>query len=114
MANSNNVLPSQHAHDQHHHHIIPLSTYLKVFAILIALTVVTVAASRIDFGAMNAVIAFAIASVKAGLVLAYFMHLKYDNMMNRVIIASGVFFLLVLYMFVTIDDITRVFVGSAL
>jgi cytochrome c oxidase subunit IV len=111
---SNNVLPSQHGKHQDSHHIIPLKTYLNVFAVLICLTVVTVAASRINFGAMNAVIAFAIASVKALLVLAYFMHLKYDNMMNRVIIASGVFFLIVLYMFVTIDDITRIFQGSTL
>ena len=111
---SSNVLPSQHAKHQDSHHIIPLRTYLNVFAALIVLTFVTVAASRIDFGALNAVIAFAIASVKALLVLAYFMHLKYDNMMNRVIIASGVFFLLVLWMFVTIDDITRIFQGSTL
>lgn len=117
MAKSSNVLPSQNSknpHDQHHHHIIPLKTYLNIFAALIVLTVITVGAARIDFGPMNAVIAFAIASVKAGLVLAYFMHLKYDNMMNRVIIASGAFFLLVLYIFVILDEITRIFQGSTL
>lgn len=114
MAKSSNVLPSQNSKEQHHHHMIPLQTYLNVFAILIVLTVVTVGASRIDFGPMNAVIAFAIASVKAGLVLAYFMHLKYDNMMNRVIIASGAFFLLVLYIFLLVDDVTRIFQGSTL
>jgi cytochrome c oxidase subunit 4 len=114
MGKSSNVLPSQHSHDQNSHHIIPLRTYLNVFAALIVLTVVTVVASRLEFGAFNAIIAFGIASVKAVLVLAYFMHLKYDNMMNRVIIASGVFFLLVLYMFVLVDDITRIFQGSTL
>lgn len=111
---SSNVLPSQHSKDQHSHHIIPLKTYLQVFAILIFLTFITVAASRVDFGAFNAIIAFGIASVKAVLVLAIFMHLKYDNMMNRVIIASGVFFLIVFYMFVLIDDVTRIFQGSSL
>lgn len=114
---NDNVLPSQRSHnpnDQHHHHIIPLKTYLNVFGALIVLTVITVAAAQFDFGALNAVVAFAIASVKALLVLAYFMHLKYDNMMNRVIIASGVFFLIVLYMFVFIDDVTRIFQGSTL
>src|SRR4051812_42457458 len=114
MANSKNVLPSQYAKDQHAHHIIPLATYLKVFAVLIGLTAITVVVSRFDFGEWNTIIAFAIATIKAVLVLAIFMHLKYDNMMNRVIIASAAFFLLVLYLFVMIDDLTRVFQGSVL
>lgn len=114
MGNSKNVLPSQYAKDQHHHHIIPLTTYLKVFAALIGLTALTVIASRFNFGEWNTVIAFAIATVKAMLVLAIFMHLKYDNMMNRVIIASAAFFLLVLYMFVLVDDMTRIFQSSPL
>jgi cytochrome c oxidase subunit 4 len=97
-------------HGQHEdttHHLIPLPVYLRVFFSLIVLTVVTVLAARFDFGALNAVVAFAIASVKAGLVLAYFMHLKYDNMMNRVIIFSGVFFIIVLYFFAVLDEATR-------
>jgi cytochrome c oxidase subunit IV len=100
-----------HKEDQAHH-IVPLATYGWVFFWLIVLTTVTVAASRIDFGAWNAVVAFAIATVKASMVLGYFMHLKYDNMMNRVIIASGMFFLIVLYMFIILDDFTRVFQDS--
>ncbi len=90
------------------HHIISLATYQKIFSILIGLTVVTVAASRIDFGALNTVIAFAIATVKASLVLGYFMHLKYDNKMNRVIIGSGVFFLILLWIFCVLDILTRI------
>lgn len=96
------------------HHIIPFATYIKVFVTLIVLTVITVAASRVDFGAFNAVVAFAIASVKAGLVLAFFMHLKYDNMLNRVIILSSVFFLIVLYFFCYLDESTRIIERSTL
>ena len=95
-------------------HFIPLGDYIKVFSALIILTIVTVVASRFDFGSLNTVIAFAIATVKATLVLAIFMHLKYDNMLNRVIIASGVFFLVVLYFFCIIDDITRIIQHSTL
>ncbi len=98
----------------HEHHIIPLSSYFKVFATLIALTVVTVAAARVDFGAFNAVVAFAIATVKAVLVLAIFMHLKYDDKLNRVIIGAGVFFLILLYFFCIIDIVTRVTEKSVL
>jgi cytochrome c oxidase subunit 4 len=95
-------------HGNDEHHIIPLKTYFQIFGILIVLTIVTVGVTYFDFGAFNAVIAFAIASVKAALVLGFFMHLKYDNLMNRVIIGSGVFFLLVLWFFSIMDIVTRV------
>jgi cytochrome c oxidase subunit 4 len=98
-------------HGGDHHHMVTLPEYLKVFAALIFLTVVTVLASLVDFGPFNAVIAFGIASVKAGLVLAIFMHLKYDNMMNRVIILSSAFFLFVLYFFCIIDETTRIVIA---
>ena len=101
-------------HDESFHHIIPFRTYLNVFLALIGMTVVTVLASRFDFGTWNTIIAFAIATVKATLVLGYFMHLKYDNMMNRVIIGSAAFFLIVLYFFCSVDEATRVIQHSTL
>ena len=96
------------------HHMIEFSTYIKVFVTLLILTVITVAASRFDFGEWNTVIAFAIATVKAFLVLAYFMHLKYDNKLNRAAILCALFFLIVLFFFVRMDDLTRVIQHSAL
>lgn len=95
--------------DQQHHHIIPLSIYFKVIGTLMVLTVITVAAAQVDFGAMNTVIAMVIASVKAGLVLAFFMHLKYDDKLYIVTFGTGVFFLVVLYFFCWIDIYTRFF-----
>jgi|GEM_PF-676634 len=100
-------------HDQEHH-LVPASTFYKVFAGLICLTVLTVAASRIDMGFFNDIVAFGIATVKAGLVLAIFMHLKYDDMLNRVIIGCAFFFLVVLFFFCEIDQITRVVYHSGL
>ncbi len=90
------------------HHIIPLKVYFQVITILIFLTIVTVAASRVDFGAMNTVIAMAIASVKAGFVLAIFMHLKYDDRLYLVTFGTGMFFLTVFYFFSWMDIYTRV------
>ena len=92
-----------------HHHIIPLSVYFKVIAALMVLTVVTVAAARVDFGAMNTIIAMLIASVKAGLVLAFFMHLKYDDKLYIVTFGTGIFFLIVFYFFSWVDIYTRFF-----
>jgi len=93
-------------HKETHH--IPLDVYFKVFGALLVMTLLTVAASRVDFGSMNTVIAMAIASVKAGLVLAFFMHLKYDDKIYAVAFGSAVFFLVLLYFFTWIDIYTRI------
>jgi cytochrome c oxidase subunit IV len=92
---------------QSDHHIVPFSTYRNIAAALLVLTVVTVGISRIDFGFMNTVIAMIIATIKASLVLAFFMHLKYDNLMNRVIFGTGIFFLFVLLSTCLTDIFTR-------
>jgi len=65
-----------HAHEGEHSHA---KQYGIVFGILVFLTVITVAAARVDFGAMNLVIAMLIASVKASFVALIFMHLKHEN-----------------------------------
>lgn len=111
------VVSTDNGHTTHgndEHHIIPFGTYFKIFAMLIVLTGLTVLASRFDFGTFNTIVAFGIASVKATLVLGYFMHLKYDNMMNRAIIGAGAFFLVVLWFFSVLDIATRVLPESPL
>ena len=60
-------------------HIVPLRTFNLIFGVLLCLTVVTVAASRFDFGVLNMFIAVVIASIKASLVLMFFMHLKFEK-----------------------------------
>ena len=103
MANANNG----HGHTEHHeHHVIPLGLYFKVIAILLVLTVVTVAASRVNFGPWNTVIAMAIASVKAVFVLAFFMHLKYERR-PIVIIALIPFVLAFVLLFALFPDVVN-------
>lgn len=97
--------------DEHHgsgHHIIPIPVYVGVLLVLLVGTIITVWVARYDFGAMNTVIAMLVAMIKASFVLAYFMHLKYDNMMNRVIFGSAFFFLMLLVFFSVADIWTRV------
>ena len=53
--------------------------YLKVFLALLVLTIITVGASRIDFGTWNIVVAMGIASIKAALVAIIFMHLSHED-----------------------------------
>ena len=97
-------------HDSGSHHIMTLHIYIKVATALFVLTILTVTAHHFNYilGPLAAPVAFLIASVKAALVMLFFMHLKYDNNMNRVIFGLGFFFLLILFSFSALDIWTRV------
>ncbi len=62
-------------------HVVPASVFIKIFAALVLLTLVTVAISLVDMGPMNIVVAMLVASCKAALVALFFMHLKYEHPM---------------------------------
>ncbi len=100
------------------HHIVPINTYLKVLGVLLLLTVLTVAVAKpvsgFDAGIFNAAIAFAVATVKAVLVMAIFMGLKYDKKLFLVIFLSGIFFLIIMISFSLLDIYTRIHVNSTL
>ena len=91
-----------------HHHTVSFKTYLNVLLVLLVLTVATVGAAQMDFGAWNGPIAMLIASFKGALVLLYFMHLKYDDKLYWAVLGSGVFFVIILFLFAKIDTATRV------
>ena len=87
------------------HHIVPLNTNLKTLGALVFLTALTVGTAKYVHlgGAGNLILAMAIACTKAGIVLAWFMHLKYDGLMNRVIALCGLAFLALFIGFSYID-----------
>ena len=103
-----------HSAHKGEHHAIPFKTYLNVLLLLLALTVFTVWISGVHLGPINMLVAMAVATVKAFFVLAYFMHLKYDSNMNRVMVAAAVFFLFVMFIFSFGDIITRISQSSTL
>jgi cytochrome c oxidase subunit 4 len=88
---------------QVHAHIAPVKFYITVFAGLIFLTGVTVGVSYFDFGAANVVVALVVATLKAGLVAAFFMHLTHDKLFNTLALISA-FLFLGLFLLLTIDD----------
>ena len=97
------------------HHIIPLKTYLKVFAALIFLTLLTVVTAKgMDLHPFNGAIAFIIAATKAALVMAIFMHLKYYAKSNSIIILGSFGCVVLLFIFCVIDIYTRIPVESTL
>lgn len=109
-------MANQHDHnsDHSHHHVIPFSILRNVAVGLLILTALTVIASRMHLGVLSAPVAFMIAFAKAMLVMLYFMGLKYDTRMNRLIFATGFFFLALLAFFCALDIWTRLAVTSTL
>lgn len=96
------------------HHITPASTYLGVFVSLAVLTILTVVFYVIHLGPFATPVAFLIATTKAVLVMGYFMHLKYETGMNKLIFSLGFFFVFLLFVFCAADIFTRVKVMSTL
>ncbi|MCA9680239.1 MAG: cytochrome C oxidase subunit IV family protein [Kofleriaceae bacterium] len=86
--------PKSHDHhDDHHHgiaHVASVRVLLTTWITLMFLTVITVLATKVDFGpSMNLAIAMAIAAIKATLVILFFMHLFYDKLFHSVLIIGG-------------------------
>jgi cytochrome c oxidase subunit 4 len=77
-------------------HVVSPRLYLLVFASLMVLTFVTVAASRYDFGPGNTVVAMAIAILKASLVILFFMHVKYSSRLVQLTMVAAFLWLALL------------------
>jgi cytochrome c oxidase subunit 4 len=88
-------------------HVVPVRTYLLVFASLMVLTFVTVAASRYDFGPGNTIVALAIAVLKASLVVLFFMHVKYSSRLIQLLVAAAFLWLALLISGALTDYVTR-------
>lgn len=101
-------------HEEHQHHIIPSQILTKVFVALLVLTFFTVLFAQLPLGSWEAPIAFLIAFVKAMLVIMYFMGLKYDSLLNKVIFGSSFLFLFLLLFFCALDIFSRPEVMSTL
>ena len=84
-------------------HIVPVPVLLAVFAALIVLTVLTVAATGIDLGAGNLWMAMGIATAKAALVALYFMHLRYDRPLYALIFVTGLLILCLFFSLTLLD-----------
>lgn len=89
----------------HGHHDVgkEVKKYLLVFGALLVGTIVTVLASYVDFGGsgINIAVALLIATVKAGLVAGYFMHLIDERKLIYGILGATVFFFIGL-MYITL------------
>lgn len=100
--------PLNVTHPEHvEHHIVTPMQYTLVFGTLLLFTLLTVGAAYIDMKWANPVIALAIASFKACVVILFFMHAKYQSRLIKMTIASGFFVFLVLIVMTLSDYISR-------
>lgn len=113
----------QHQHEHHHHlphvdlkpsepthtesHIVSPKTYLLIGGVLLCLTAATTAISYVELGVFNAVVAIAIAVLKASLVVLFFMHIKYSSKLTKLTVCSGLFTFLVLITLTMTDYLSR-------
>jgi cytochrome c oxidase subunit 4 len=83
-----------HHDDAEHHglsHVATVKVLVATGGTLLVLTLVTVLATKVDFGAnINLAVAMAIAVLKATLVILFFMHLRYDRLFHAVVFVGAI------------------------
>lgn len=107
-----------HTDEGHDHHIVPLSTYYKIFGALMVLLLITVLAAEIDMGSfgvpwLNIIIAMAIAVTKAVLIVLYFMHVKFSSRLIKICSVIAYFFVLIMFTLTYADYFTRNWINNA-
>ena len=88
-------------------HIVPPKVYVGIFVSLMVLTAATVGAAYVNLGALNIVVALAIATLKATLVVLFFMHAKYSPKRTQLVIVCAVFWLAIMLALTLSDYSTR-------
>ena len=88
-------------------HFVSVRVYLAVFGALLVLTGVTTGVAYVDLGWANTAVALGIASLKASLVVLFFMHVRYSSSAVKTFTVVGLLFLMILFAFTVSDYLTR-------
>ena len=88
-------------------HVAPKSMYYGVFGALIVGTALTVLVAFYDLGVLNNIVMLLIASVKALLVILFFMHVRWSTRLTWVVAASGFVWLIILFGLTMTDYLSR-------
>jgi len=89
------------------HHIVSYGKLTAIWLLLLALTALTVGITRLEPGGFKVAGALAIASAKAGLVIAIFMHMKYEGRLLRWLLFLALLTLAVFIGFTFFDVLYR-------
>ena len=82
--------------------------YIAIGITLLVLTITTAAVAFVNLGPFNPVVALLIATIKATLVVLFFMHVKgASEKLTGAVVVSGFFFLAILLSLSLADYLTR-------
>ncbi len=103
------TLQSEHldTESERMHHVTPPGLYYGIFGALIALTAITVAVAFADLGWLNTPIALIIATIKASLVILFFMHVRWSTPLIWVIVIGSIAWVGVLFVLSYADYFSR-------
>lgn len=92
-------------HGEHHGfaHPMPVWQLLAVFFALIGLTAATVFQAQFDLGNLELGLSLFIATIKASLVILFFMHMIHDKPLNAIIFLGSFFFVALFIGFTLMD-----------
>jgi cytochrome c oxidase subunit 4 len=90
-------------HEQDKPHLPPYALYVKIWVALVVLTVMTVSVSYLDMQKFTVFTALLIATVKATLVLLYFMHVRFEKPIFIYMIVA-VLLVYAVFVFLTFSD----------
>jgi cytochrome c oxidase subunit 4 len=81
--------------------------YVTIYVVLLALVALTVEAARHDLGAWNFAVAILIAATKALLIALYFMHVRGNTALVKLVVFAGLLWLGILLSLTVADYWTR-------
>lgn len=93
--------------DNGKHHIVPYKTYAIILLLLLVLTALSVAVTGIELGPLTVTAALLLATAKGLLVLVYFMHLKFDNIIYSIMVAFIMFSIISIIVITFLDYLFR-------
>ena len=85
------------------HHIVPYKTYALILVLLLVLTGTSVAVTQVHLTRWSTMVALFLAAAKTSLVLAVFMHLKFDQRIFRVMVPLIILLLIVVIIITFLD-----------
>ena len=88
-----------------------IRTYTLVLLALLVLTAATTLVAFVDLGGFSVVVALAIAVCKMLLVALFFMHVRHSTKLTKLVVLSGLLWLVILLMLTLSDFTTRGWVG---
>jgi len=93
------------------HQVVPVRTYVLIFAALLLMTAITTVIAFQDLGPLNNLVAMGIALIKATLVVLYFMHAKGSPRLTKLVIAAALVWLVLLFALTLGDYASRGWLG---